>query len=266
MAALLWARLWRTRRELRQDQGVEHAQPHEWGTAPEFVGPRHDFREKLLLEAFLRARPGPSVLNAGAGLGSFSRLLEERHFDVTSTDVSQAAVDHLRRIVRGSVVDAELEALPFEPESFDAVVLGEVLEHVRDDVGGLREVARVLKPGGVVAISVPANPAWFSASDRWAGHFRRYSREGLFAACAAAGLRVETCVGWGFPVASAYHRWVYDRRAARLANRGHPSPLTRLLMFVLKGLLQVDKLFIGVDRGALGFLAIARAQPPPDGE
>lgn len=252
--------------ELRQNHGVEQAQSHEWGTAPEFVGPRHELREKLLLEVFLRAQPGPSVLNAGAGLGSFSRLLEERRFDVTSTDVSPAAVDHLRRIVHGRVLDADLEVLPFEAATFDAVVLGEVLEHVGDDVRGLREVARVLKPGGVVAISVPANPAWFSVSDRWAGHFRRYSRAGLMATCEAADLTVETCVGWGFPVASAYHRWVYDRRAAGLATSGPPSPLTRSLMLVLKGLLQIDKLFVGVDRGALGYLAIARAQVPPDGE
>ena len=245
---------------------MEPARSHEWGTAPEFVGPRHELREKLLLDVFLGADPSRAVLNAGAGLGSFSRLLEARGFDVTSTDVSAAAIDHLRTVVRGPVLEANLEALPFDSRTFDAVVLGEVLEHVRDDVAGLREVARVLKPGGIVAISVPAHPTWFSDSDRWAGHYRRYSREALLGACEAASMRVETCVGWGFPVSSSYHRWVYDRRAARLAESGSPSSATQSLLVVLKGLLQIDRLFVGVDRGALGYLCTARSQLHPDGE
>lgn len=252
--------------ELRQDQGMKPVESHEWGTAPEFVGPRHELREKLLLGLFLGAQPGGSVLNAGAGLGSFSRLLEGRGFDVTSTDVSVAAVEHLRTVVQGSVLQADIEALPFDSEIFDAVVLGEVLEHVEDDVAGLREVARVLKPGGFVAISVPAHPAWFSDSDRWAGHYRRYTREALFSACERSGLTVETCHGWGFPVSSSYHRWVYDKRAAKVAESGSPSRTTRSLMVVLKGLLQVDRLFVGVERGALGFLAVARKKPHSDGE
>ena len=54
---------------------------HEWGTEPEFVGPRHAVRERLLLDLFLSAGPGPSVLNAGAGQGSFSLRLARLGFD-----------------------------------------------------------------------------------------------------------------------------------------------------------------------------------------
>ncbi len=159
---------------------------HEWGSAPDFVGPRHELRERLLLDVFLEARPGRRVLNAGAGQGTFTQRLERLGFDVASTDVAPAAVAVLRGRVSGTVHEAALEALPFENGSFDGAVLGEVLEHVEDDVGGLREVGRVLRPGSPVAISVPRNPAWFGPSDRWAGHVRRYTREGLAAAIAGA--------------------------------------------------------------------------------
>ena len=53
---------------------------------PDFVGPRHRLRESLLLRLLLSARPGPALLNVGAGQGTFSQLLESRGFAVTSVD------------------------------------------------------------------------------------------------------------------------------------------------------------------------------------
>jgi ubiquinone/menaquinone biosynthesis C-methylase UbiE len=150
-------------------------------------------------------------------------------------------------------------ALPFTDDTFDATVLGEVLEHVPDDERALREVVRVTRPGGLVAISVPANPDYFSTSDAWAGHVRRYTRDGLLSLAAAAGLEVEVITPWGFPLSTAYHRWLYE---PRLGRRG-PSPLGPGGGIALRGLaalLQVDRLFVGVERGALGYLLRGRSR------
>ena len=160
---------------------------HRWGTAPEFVGPRHELRERLLLDLFLSAGPGPEVLNGGAGQGTLSRRLAELGFGVTSTDVSPEAVELLRERAPEDVLQADLTSLPFEDERFDAAVLGEVLEHIEDDRGALAEVARVLRSQGVLALSVPANPKLHGPSDVWAGHVRRYTRQELLEACSAAG-------------------------------------------------------------------------------
>lgn len=229
---------------------------HEWGTAPEFVGPRHELRERLLLDLFLSAVPGRKVLNAGAGQGSFSVRLAERGFDVTSVDASRAAVDVLERLAVGTVAQADVTELPFAGGAFDAAVLGEVLEHVPDDVAALGEVARVVRPGGVLAVSVPANPARFGPSDRWAGHLRRYSRELLVGACEQGGFRVHRCLAWGFPVSALYHRHLYERRLARQGTVP-PRRWERPALAVLSALLQVDRLFLGVERGALGYLLLA---------
>ena len=164
---------------------------HEWGTAPEFVGPRHELRERLLLDLFLSASPGP-----------------------------------------------------------------EVLEHVEDDRGALAEVARVLRPGGVVAVSVPANPRLQGPSDEWAGHVRRYTRPALIDACTGAGLTVDRCVGWGFPFSRLYHRHVYERYLDR-HGPSRPGGRNRHLVAAVGALLQVDRLFVGVERGALGYLLLA---------
>jgi SAM-dependent methyltransferase len=230
---------------------------HEWGTAPDFVGPRHRLRERLLLDLLLDERPGPRVLNAGAGQGSFSRLLLERGFDVVSADASPAAVSVLAERVGGEVVESDVTALPFGESTFDAVVLGEVLEHVDDDAGALGEARRVLRPHGVVALSVPAGPGRIGPSDHWAGHLRRYDRAGLVALCEQSGFDVTQCLGWGFPFSALYHRHIYERRLDR-RGAGPPRSRERPALALLGAVLQVDRLFVGVERGALGLLLAAR--------
>jgi SAM-dependent methyltransferase len=211
------------------------------------VGPRHELRERLLLDLFLSARPGPDVLNGGAGQGTLSRKLAGLGFDVTSVDVAPVSDD---------VLEADLTALPFDGDRFDAAVLGEVLEHIEDDACALREVRRVLRPHGVLALSVPAHPSLYGPSDVWAGHVRRYTRPQLLETCDQAGFTVHRCVGWGFPVSRLYHRHVYERY---LDRRGPAAPSRRQtpLLAVLGALLQLDRLFVGVERGALGYLALA---------
>jgi SAM-dependent methyltransferase len=230
---------------------------HEWGTAPDFVGPRHELRERLLLDLFLSADPGHAVLNGGAGQGTLSHRLAELGFEVTSTDNSPAAVELLlRQGGAGEALEADLTALPFDDETFDAAVLGEVLEHIEDDQRALEEVRRVLRPEGVLALSVPANPKLYGPSDVWAGHVRRYTRSELLETCSAAGFTVHRCLGWGFPLSRLYHRHVYerylDRRGPAAPDRRH-----RPLVGVVGALIQLDRLFVGVERGALGFLALA---------
>lgn len=106
---------------------------------------------------------------------------------------------------------ADIYALPYADNTFDAVILSEVLEHIDRDVDGLREIYRVLRPGGVVAITVPhANyPFWWDPINKtletlfnthiqhgplagiWANHVRLYTPEQLRTAATRAGFIIE---------------------------------------------------------------------------
>ncbi|MCU0499929.1 MAG: class I SAM-dependent methyltransferase [Anaerolineae bacterium] len=106
---------------------------------------------------------------------------------------------------------ASIYTLPYADGTFDAVIASEILEHLDDDVAGLREIWRVLKPGGVVAITVPnANyPFWWDPINKtletlfnthiqhgplagiWANHVRLYTAPQLRQAALNAGFQVE---------------------------------------------------------------------------
>jgi SAM-dependent methyltransferase len=117
-------------------------------------------------------------------------------------------VGHLPNLLLNN---ANIYTLPYADNTFDAVILSEILEHIDRDVDGLREVYRVLKPGGVVAITVPnANyPFWWDPINKtlesvfhihigkgplagiWANHVRLYTAEKLRSSVVAAGFTVE---------------------------------------------------------------------------
>lgn len=126
-------------------------------------------------------------------------------------DVLEKAQQHVGHLPDVTLQYANIYAMPYPDNTFDAVILSEVLEHLQDDVAGLREAHRVLKPGGVVAITVPnANyPFWWDPINKtlethfdthisegvfaglWANHHRLYDRDQLRAAVLAAGFAVE---------------------------------------------------------------------------
>jgi SAM-dependent methyltransferase len=89
-------------------------------------------------------------------------------------------------LVRFNLADS-----PLPSDTYDAMVLLNVLEHIESDVAATRHIARMLKPGGVAVIEVPAGPELFDDYDRQLQHFRRYTLSGLCKVIEGAGLKVE---------------------------------------------------------------------------
>jgi len=139
--------------------------------------------------AALAERPiAGRVLNAGCGEGLYAPLLEAGG-DVTSiwnVDLSRPSIARRRPDRRHRDLQASVTALPFRARSFDAAICSEVVEHVEDDRAAVRELARVLVPGGVLFISVPAIPAPYDPA-----HLREgYTRERLEALLESEGFEV----------------------------------------------------------------------------
>lgn len=89
-------------------------------------------------------------------------------------------------LVRFNLADS-----PLPPDTYDGIVLLNVLEHIEDDVAATKHIARMLKPGGVAVIEVPAGPKLFDDYDRQLQHFRRYTLPGICGVIERAGLVVE---------------------------------------------------------------------------
>ena len=109
----------------------------------------------------LGPEPG-SVLDAGMGGGRLCASLDPLGWDVTGVDASAEMVELARKRLphlASTLLQGRVESLPLDDETFGAVVATGVLEYVDDLDAALRELARVLRPGGVAALSIPAPTA-----------------------------------------------------------------------------------------------------------
>jgi SAM-dependent methyltransferase len=89
------------------------------------------------------------------------------------------------------LVRFDLANSPLPSNTYDAIVLLNVLEHIEDDKAATRHIARMLKPGGVAVIEVPAGPELFDDYDRQLKHFRRYTLGKISDVVEGAGLEIE---------------------------------------------------------------------------
>ena len=163
----------------------------------------------------LGANPGDLVLDMGCGAGRHAfetvrrgcrivALDQNLHelVDVRNTFAAMIEAGELNARVQGQPVSGDALKLPFSNETFDRIICSEVLEHIPDDEIAIRELARVLRPGGSIAVTVPA---WATEKICWrlsdeyhapkvaGGHVRIYRKSELMSKISLAGLEPH---GW----------------------------------------------------------------------
>lgn len=159
----------------------------------------------------LGLQPGERLLDIGCGAGRHSLGAVRRGADVVALDLSR---HDLRRAADGVAeygdvdvpnpgrflaVRGDARRIPFEDASFDRVIAAEVLEHIADDAAAIAELARVLRPGGVLAVTVPRfvpERVCWALSRQYheipGGHVRIYRAAGLRAKLRRAGLHPQS--------------------------------------------------------------------------
>ena len=179
-----------------------------------------------LYSVFAALVPGARVLEVGAGIGTFTdRMLADGAREVLAVEPDHRCAAVLEQcFAQDGRVTVARDLLPGAPclagaaGSFDLVVCQNVLEHIGDDAGALAEMARVLRPGGNLALVVPAVPRLFGALDDAYGHWRRYDEASLAAVVAGAGLEVERLRPMNGPGLAAW--WLKNRRPGARVGAG----------------------------------------------
>lgn len=114
-------------------------------------------QEKLhAISVLLGDVAGQTCLDVGGDNGVISRLLRERGGTWHSVDLDEASVSAIRKVVGERVHQLDGTSLPFGDATFDTVVVVDLLEHLHDDRAFVRDIARVLAPGGRLIVNVPA--------------------------------------------------------------------------------------------------------------
>lgn len=126
---------------------------------------------KHAVEKAMRDEEKELVLEIGSGISPVFTSWDR----IVYSDLSPSAMNMLKEMLgKGQCVVADAANLPFDDHSFSHVIASEVLEHLADDKGALREISRVLKPDGALVITFPHRRFYFSYDDRFVKHYRRY--------------------------------------------------------------------------------------------
>ena len=169
-------------------------------------------RARQLLE-WLDLHDGEHVFDCGCGMGFYLRVMGElRQLRLVGLD---GDIERLRWAQRervpASLTQGDILRLPFANEAFDKIMMSEVLEHLSDDRLALQEIKRVLKPGGILALSVPharypfwwdpINHIWIALGGQpirrgpiagiWSNHERLYTPQQLAQRVSEAGFAIE---------------------------------------------------------------------------
>ncbi len=188
---------------------------------------------------------GYTTLVAGSGSGEFAVMLAKAGAKVLAIDIDKPSIDLTRQTAQDAGVSIETEVATIESQGssmlFDLVAATDVLEHIEDDQFAASKLVSLLKPGGKIAITVPAMPSLFGYHDEILGHFRRY-KPAQFRKLFSEKISIETFRYYGFTLiapALLISKWL--RRPYPVSAVSDSSEKTKLFAKVVRAVLSIEK-------------------------
>jgi len=181
-----------------------------------FSGPRHFFRFSLIGRLLFKEPHIKTVLDAGSGDGSMSVMLAGKGLYVYAVDNSSMRCEFLKSRLADAhcedkvkIICSPLQEAVLEPGFFDAIICGEVLEHIENDTGILSKFHDSLKKNGSLILSVPLEGKGRDEWDDFSGHLRLYNFQELKQKLCGTGFVIERVYSWGYPFTKIFHRFVF---------------------------------------------------------
>ncbi len=212
-------------------------------------------------------REGLKVLDVGCGSGYLVGLLQRDGYDAYGIDVSEEAINlgTEKGIKNLKVVPGE--RIEFPDNQFDRVLALDTIEHISDDHAAIKEIDRVLAPGGIAIVTVPAYMWMWGLQDEVAHHYRRYTLKSLLKlASSASGLQVKEKTYFNtflFPPAALirlFSRW-FNLKSRESDFDLNSNFLNNLLFFIFKTELSLLK-FVRYPFGVSILLVLKKHDQP----
>lgn len=157
-------------------------------------------RRAVVLDMLSRyAKPAARAIDIGLGTGYHAKILLDNGYEVDGVEPSSEAVAFARKIAPAArIIQSPFPSDQIPSGAYDVAIMTDVLEHLPDDDAALRDLHRILAPGGVAIITVPAFRFLWTAHDERAHHFRRYRRGELERLIRASGLQADVLSYYNF--------------------------------------------------------------------
>lgn len=182
-------------------------------------------------------QPTSVLADCGAGTGAFALEMNDLCMVRAIDDYPESLAILNDRLGPDLVLEGSCTALPLDTNSCDYATALDVLEHIEDDIAAMRELHRIVRPGGTVIVTVPALMSLWSDWDVSLRHFRRYDRkslESLISCFPFEVVQLNYMNFWAFPVV-----WILRklrkgeaRNDQRAEDTIPPTPINEVLKAV----------------------------------
>ncbi|MDQ1266801.1 MAG: hypothetical protein QG635_1954 [Bacteroidota bacterium] len=198
-----------------------------------------------IIEKITSLEKGEQILDAGCGTGGFSKYLSKK-YDVICLDFSETALDYCRRRGLTKLYKTTISEFPKEQFNIKAVTMFDVVEHVDDDAGFLRQAYNALPEGGWIISTVPAYMWLWSRHDDVHQHKRRYTISGFRNLVENGGFKIEYSSYFNFFLflPAVLKRFLDDKLHKEKKNESPVDEVSPFVNRLFKAVFTFEKFFL----------------------